>query len=385
MKRSYKYFSVLMSFVLLFSAFPVFGLVGNAAEIVAGGECGDQGDNVTWTLDDEGLLIISGSGEMKDYVEHHSTPWEKERVLSVKIEYGVSRIGVSAFSDCSNLSSVSIGDSVTEISIHAFLNCRNLKEIHFPNSFTFIDMEAFSGCTGLQKVVIPSAFINDGAFSGCTGLKSIIIGDGVRVLCPGLAFCSCFNLEAVSLGKGLTDLEDYNIGAFTHLTGITVDPDNSVYSSEDGILYNKDKTELLRYPGGRTTKSFIVPDSVNSIHYGAFLSDNLTEITIPSGVTSVGDYAFGYSQVTDPNDGRTRYEKMPGFLIHCYSDSAAYRYAVFNEIEYDLLDQPADDPSPDSDDASPVVLLFRNGIKLIRDIIQYLISLVRFFQTGKLS
>ena len=118
----------LLSFVLaalmIASLLPATAL---AADIVDSGTCGAEGDgsNLTWTLDSDGVLTISGTGAMKEY-DPYKAPWygSSSRVKSAVIAEGVTSIGGKAFLDCSSLTSVTIPNSVTSIGEYAFYNCR---------------------------------------------------------------------------------------------------------------------------------------------------------------------------------------------------------------------------------------------------------------------
>ena len=175
----------LLSFVLavlmIASLLPATAL---AAGIVDSGTCGAEGDgsNLTWTLDSEGVLTISGSGDMYDY-DFSSAPWHgsSSRVKSAVIAEGVTSIGEYAFYDCRSLTSVTIPDSVTSIGEWAFSYCKSLTSVTIPDSVTSIGREAFYKCESLTSVTIPDSvtLIDNGAFQGCTSLTSVTIPDSV--------------------------------------------------------------------------------------------------------------------------------------------------------------------------------------------------------------
>ena len=215
------------------------GIVLYSSNIVASGTCGaegNNGDNLTWILDDEGVLTISGTGAMANW-NWKGLPWyaNKDKIESVVIEDGVTSIGANAFDGCSGLTSITIPSSVTSIGEHVFDGCSGLTSITIPSSVTSIGAYAFSGCSGLTSITIPSSVtsIGWGAFDGCSGLTSITIPSSV------------------------TSIGAYAFNGCSGLTSITI------------------------------------PSSVTSIGWGAFDGcSGLTSITIPNSVTSIGAYAF---------------------------------------------------------------------------------------------
>ena len=242
---------------------------------------------------------------------------ECSSLTSIEIPNTVTNIGNFVFYGCSGLTSVTIGNSVTSIGDYAFRECSSLTSIEIPNSVTSIGDYAFSGCNGLTSVTIGNSVtsIGDGAFSGCLSLISIDVDatnpnycsvDGVLfnkdktilILCPGGKQGTYIIPNTVtSIGGAFDDC--------TGLTSIDVDAANPNYSSVNGVLFNKDKTALIRYPIGKQGV-YSIPNSVTSIEDGAFSGcSGLTSVTIPNSVTSIGEATFygciGLTSVTIPN------------------------------------------------------------------------------------
>lgn len=218
-----------------------------SAQTVASGTCGDD---LTWVLDDEGTLTISGTGNMTNWTKVASVPWYymRKSISTVIIENGVSTIGNLAFYNCS-LNKIIISNSVTTIGIQAFNGCSSLSSITMPEKLTTIGDNAFSDCISLVNITIPASVTNIGVH----------------------AFYYC-----------------------SSLTGIIVDENNTCYSNDVyGVLYNKDKTELIQYPKGSAQATFTIPNSVTTVDSYAFYScKTLERIIVGNNVSTIGRCAF---------------------------------------------------------------------------------------------
>ena len=153
-------------------------LMGLSAKAEKSGSCGP---NLKWYLTYDGVLIISGKGEMYDYKSINDRVWEKTHVKRIIIGDSVTTIGWSAFRDCNSLTSVTIPYSVTKIGIAAFRDCSSLTSVIIPNSVTKIGDGAFEGCSSLTSVTIPNNITTIGwsAFDGCSSLTSVTIPNSV--------------------------------------------------------------------------------------------------------------------------------------------------------------------------------------------------------------
>ena len=323
-----------------------------AATEVAHGYCGGEGDgtNLWWTLDSDGLLTISGTGEMEHYYYPFSSAswydyrsqiksvtignsvtrigdyafWYCESLTSITIPNSVTSIGSEAFVHCSSLTSMTIPDSVTSIGYGAFFHCESLTSITIPNSVTSIGSEAYGYCYSLRSVTIPDSVtsIGDYAFEYCVSLTNVTIPDSVTNIgdyafrdCHGLtsvaisdsvtnigdyAFWNCYSLTSITIPDSVTSIGDYAFEYCVSLTGITVDARNTAYSSDSyGVLFDNAKTTLIQYPVGNARTSYTIPNSVTSIGGSAFYGcSNLTSVAIPNSVTSIGGSAFERSSLT---------------------------------------------------------------------------------------
>jgi len=222
-----------------------------------------QGGNtgpLTWNLSGN-TLTISGNGAMPDY-EWSESPWHDyaHNIATVIIGNGVTCIGIYAFCDCYILTAITIPNSVTTIREYAFSFCEVLTLITIPNGVTTIENNAFNNCHALTSITIPNSV---------TTIETNV-------------FLNC-----------------------NTLTSITVENDNPNYSSDNGVLFNKDKTTLVCCPEGKTG-NYDIPNDVTTIeHYGFYFCRALTSITIPNSVTTIGIAAFStcklLTSITIPN------------------------------------------------------------------------------------
>ncbi len=168
--------------------------------IVASGYCGaeENGENISWELDSNGLLTVSGTGEMQ-ILAYSDSPWKNDnRIREAVISNGITNIGSFAFYGCIELTSITIPDSVTNINTGAFQGCTGLTSITIPDSVTSIGHGAFENCTGLTSITIPDSeiVIGSDSFTNCTGLTSITIPDSVKGI--GIkAFEGCINITSL--------------------------------------------------------------------------------------------------------------------------------------------------------------------------------------------
>ena len=265
---------------------------------IARGTCGD---NLTWVLDNNGVLTVSGTGAMDNYTScfggGNYAPWESvaTAIYHVVFKEGVTSIGDYAFYKYSYLKSVTIPDSVTSIGEDSFFGCTGLTSMTIPGNVTSIGKWAFGDCTALTNVTILNGVLNIGscAFYGCSGLKSITIPNSVTSI-GGSAFCDCTSLASVSIPSSVTSIGSLAFYGCSALSGIWVDSQNAVYSSDKfGVLYSKDKSKLIMAPEYALLGDYVILSHVTSIEDRAFQGCvGLTSITIPNGVTNIDESTF---------------------------------------------------------------------------------------------
>ena len=367
-------------------------------------------DDVTFTLNDDGKSYsVTGCNEFA----------EGEIVIPETCNgLPVTAIGPNAFEYCTSLVSIEIPDSVTHIGYRAFENCTNLVSAMIPDCVTTIGNCAFYGCTSLTSITIPDsvtgidseAFLDTGYYNDETNWNNgvlyinnhlivayktievpdefggmphsqrigLVNGDytvrqGTKTIADN-AFNNCDGLTSVAIPDSIKNIGVYAFYGCDKLTTISVDDNNTAYSSVDGVLFNKDKTRLVAYPGGINNDAYEIPDSVTSIGYASFagcqkiynviipgsVTDiegsafsgcyNINHIIIPEGVTSIGSSAFNSCEnletIIIP---KTVNSKDNGIFIQCY----ALKYVFYSgtEEEWVALGIGCNDDSEDINNA----------------------------------
>lgn len=282
-----KAISIMLAAVILFGAAPLAGFVGldlpelNLFNIKAEAYSGKCGADLTYTLNTgTGVFEINGTGDMYDYTST-GMPWRNDvyRIESVKIGSGVTGIGEYTFYDCTNLTSLTIPDNVTKIGAYAI--------------------------------------------SGCDNLSYVSIGNGVTEL-DSSAFNSCDNLSYITIGKNVTDIRT-NFLYNKKLQYISVHQENPAYTTdENGVLYNKDKTILLKYPVGSSRKDYTIFDGVKIIGASAFYECKTIEsISMPDSLEEIENRAFYRTTALKSIVFGNNLKKIGESAFSCYSWSSS--------------------------------------------------------------
>ena len=223
----------------------------------------------------------------------------------VIIPDGVKIILESAFSDCTNVTSISIPDSVKEIKDQAFYGCTSLTSIILPDSVTFLGGYAFNKCSNLESIVLSDSLerIDPGAFEGCKKLKSLTIPDGVSELDESV-FNGCTELSELNIGSGLKRI---------------------------GTNLCMNRTAI---------KSLTLSEGLQRVDSYAFSRQpNLKYVVIPKSVKSIGERAFGFElYYIDGNKYNYGYKYVEDFKLGVYAGSAGEDYAKEYGIPYDILE-----------------------------------------------
>ena len=220
----------------------------HAADIEFSGVCGKDGDNLTWTLDDDGLLTVSGVGDMADYSWENPAPWPREDVCELVLEDGVASVGDRAFYDCVCLKSVRLPDSLVSIGAFAFSGC-DLSAVSLPAGLTALGDCAFAECE-LKSVKLPAslAAVGDNPFAGCAKLEKVRVAEG-----------------------------------------------NPALYTKDGVLFSKEDGRLVCFPCRLDVKKYSVPDGTLAIAGYAFAEcTRLRSVKLREGLREIGEAAFCY-------------------------------------------------------------------------------------------
>lgn len=311
---------------------PTLDLFAEDENVIASGNCGIWGDNLTWVLTKDGMLTISGKGNMKYYYSSNdrtTAPWGVywDQVTAVVIEPGVTSIGGYAFSGCSSLTSVTIPEGVTKIEGGTFYGCTKLESVTIPKgvksigfavfreccslvsviipeSVTSIDSFAFYGCSALASITFPENLTDIGAYalSGCSRLTNVTIPNRVTRIDNG-TFSDCISLKEVIIPKSVTRMGDYVFTGCSDLSSVVI-PENVTSigvqgfrncSSLTSIVIPKSVTSIgeSAFSDCSSLTSIAIPESVTSIGNDAFYGcSSLTSIVIPEGITSIGNSTF---------------------------------------------------------------------------------------------
>ncbi len=235
--------SVFLSVILIASIFALPGLFAGAV----------SPDPLKWTFDSEtGKLTISGNGPIENLINEANPD-------NLWSEYADS------------IKEVYIEEGITSIPMFAFGEHENLEKVTIPSTVKTIGMQAFQSCTKLESIIIPD---------GVVELESNVF-----------SFCS---IKTVSIGKDLTDLDPTAFDFCKSLESFEVSKENPVFSSEDGVLFNKDKTKLIRYPVGNKRTEYTVPEGIKIIGKESFMDASaLQEINLPDSVIQIDGNPFG--------------------------------------------------------------------------------------------
>ena len=282
--RKIRLLSALLALAMLLALLPTAAFADNAP----GGNCGAEGDGskVTWKLDSDGTLTISGTGAMADYVVGKDQPWygQKDKIKKFVVENGVTTIGNVAFSGHTELTEVDMSNatSLEKIGQHAFDSCTNVKTIDLSNAIKLKEIgdKAFKS-SGVENVTFPQnsqlTEIGIEVFAHCNNLKNIVIPETVTKI-GGSAF-QYAGLTGIEIPASVTDIGNFAFER-TKLTSIKIP------ASVTNIGIFAFGCENLQ------TVTFADDSQLKIIGTNAFAGTPITSIEIPASVTNIRTYAF---------------------------------------------------------------------------------------------
>lgn len=281
------FIAVVLSLAIMIITFPVTSFAS-----IQEGTCGA---GLTWKLEN-GTLTISGTGEMSEWGSQSDIPWFslRESIKNVVIEDGVLSISKDAFSGTAFYNNQSNWENNVLYSGRYLLDARNITDYTIKENTICIADHAFSYCTDLWNINIPSSVKSIGkyAFNNCPSMRTIKLPEGLERIGSN-AFFGCRMLYSISIPASVSYIGSEVFSYCDRLKSITVDRNNMHYSSIDDVLFNKDRSVLIRYPSAKIREIYYIPYSVKKIDSGAFLDcTEIFKVVIPRSVTYIGNNAF---------------------------------------------------------------------------------------------
>ena len=310
--------------------------------------CGEEKAAPKQLINAEGLVYIvaeNGSAEIVGYtgkkeklvipetLEGHpvtviaQNAFNSAGFAEVTVPGGIRQIRNSAFAACNNLTTVRLAEGLEILGSGAFQSCGKLKSINLPDTLKYIDDRIFSDCRELASVTISSGHplleVVDGVlfdrqekrliwYPATKKDETYAVPEGTRIIgaesfhLPPVtavtlpdsveqirmsAFSNCPYLEKINIPAKVTELDGVFPG-YGKITDIEVSPDNQVFCTRDGVLFDRGKDKLVLFPSGRGDEHYEIPEGTLAIESGAFIRAKLTEIVIPGSVREIGADAF---------------------------------------------------------------------------------------------
>ncbi len=336
---------------------------------------GKAGSFLTWTVQNDGFLVFSGSGAMYNWSNKEEVPWYpyRSRITNISLT-NVSGVGSYAFSGLERITSISIPNTVNSVGEGAFLDCIALETVNFANgcTLTTIGSSTFRGCTTLRTIALPNsiAAINQYAFYNCTALTTVTAYSGTQLTTVGPyafygcrklasftmastitaigdhAFYNCVSLPAINLPAGLTTLGSYSFygctgatGTITIPSGITAIP-AGCFQNCSGFYQLDFSTQVTAIQGN----AFAGCTNLTTVNYNGFksqyqrISIDLTNTPLRSATIY---YLYIYSTIPNTDISYTIYGATGKLVISGTGSMAAwanaqsapwYQYAPYFQI-----------------------------------------------------
>lgn len=279
----------------------------------------------------DGVLFNKSETEIIDYPNYTEAEF-------YAIPQSVTSIGEYAFSgDVPSLKTIVIPDTITKIGNSAFMDFYGLEYINIPDSVTVIGDNAFNGCTELASITIPYSVteIGDSAFRYCSSLQSVSLSEGLESI-GDYAFGGDYVLSNITLPNSLNDISPTAFFDCENFCEYLTDVSNPYFSVTDGVLYSKDKTELVSYPSGKKGNKYSVLQGTESIGDYAIICNNLDSVYVPQSVEKIGKNSFGFATQFNSDSCFIKTD----FIVYGAIGSAAETYCIENDLAF-FTDKPS--------------------------------------------
>ena len=317
----------------------LFAVSVSAKEVVDSGECGAQGDNVTWVLYDDGELIISGDGDMGNkiyWIQYSYNDPDKVQIKSIVINDGITGIGNGAFSNLQYVTDITIADTVTYIGNSAFSSCNSLEKLELSENLVSIGDNAFESCYSLTDIILPDTLksIGERAFYS-SGLKKIDIPDGITAI-EEWTFAFSEKLENVTLPESI---EIIGRAAFMDCVSLKnidipygvkkIEGSAFAYTAVEKVILPESVTYIGACAYSRCTglTKVCIKGNNAQIYSNAFeLCVNLTEAYVGKGVKFI-----------DTHDNSTAFPFLNSLLEYVYFEESYDEFTVRNLYPYNEI------------------------------------------------
>ena len=375
-----RFFAAFLALLLLLLSVPTSSFA--APTIIDSGSCAKSGV-MTWKFDSDGVLTIDGNGEMRDYTGVHNAetgqysslaPWEKysDTVKEIRITDSVTNISHTAFSDMSKAEKVYFGKGVNTVGTAVFQNCYSLRGVYITDLSAWCNIGFYRSSDSnplcfahklylngslVQTLRIPAGVeeIKPYVFEGCSSIKAVVLPDSLLQI-GRYAFYGCA-FTSVTIPSSVSVLSSQSFYGCYRLQRFDVDGGNEDFSSDsNGVLFNKDKSVLFKYPEAKPEKTYTIPSSVRTIgEYAFYGSDWLEDVIVPESVSVINNHSFlGCSHLKNlyiynascafgnyfgiaPTD-------YDGTVFHGFKDSTTEQYALVNNYRFEEISTAVTEP-----------------------------------------
>ena len=264
--------------------------------IIDSGDCGKYGDNIKWELNSEGLLTLSGEGQMKNYTWTNyipTTPWYQysNKINRIIVGDGITSIGESAFMNLSNLEDVQISNDVISLKPWSFACSSKLKEIQLPENLKNIGSYCFNWSKGLLNISIPNSIesLGNSVFENCTNLQAIKLPENITYI-PDYFFKECETIESVELPGKIKEIGESAFYDCKNLKTVK-------------LSHELKNIKREAFSGCKSLNNIIIPDTVTSIGLAAFKNcSELTNLQLSNSITTISkELCYGCTKLTNIN------------------------------------------------------------------------------------